>query len=418
MGISMTVYRDDNKNEVWKMPSRVVVVSTCFIMNLTEFLSNKRRLQECGFGEDDPDSDKAFNNGFIYVLLGQKDEDIMEDMDIVMGENKIIACVGQSTEVTVRLPKHRAEKSWIQKIITICHPIFNDKNAREFYEQKLWIELEKTGRFKMDNIRPNGTKVEQGTEDAVMLDVHPDVMKLLEYVAVKTNPFKTRSGKKIAYDYKVHIERNSPNKQPYAHGELRVEGGVTVFKDSYCFEVDKPRKSAETTKRNYKNIEAMQEKLLKEKILDKVADPTSPFKYIFISDYSFSKLSAASSLILGKKSSGPETWIHSEGINKDNSVEDVQKDIIKNDIKKNKQIVCLEDCSNSHSSAVVSNDEPSPNGIINNGGNGNDKTINETTDANTVSEVVTDNVKEKKDDPIDKLNKSLFDESLFDEPNF
>jgi len=305
------------------MMSRGLVISVCYISKLDEFLSDKRGLTEKGFGEES-------NNGFVYILLGQKDE---KDMDVVKDIEQLIANIGQSCCVKDRLERHRSEKPWIQKIITICHPIFNDKNAREFYERMLWNVFNQTGKFKMDNEEPNGAQVDQATEKDVIFKVHPDIMPFIKYATSRGNPFNIRNGAKVA---QVHIKRNSPNNEPYARGELRVEGGVTVIKDSYCFSVDKPKNAVESTKRNYKSIGAMQKKLCKDGIL-KVVDDNVHFKYIFAVDYCFSTFSAASSLILGKNSSGHETWIHSEGKYKGKSVGEVQKEIAKRNEKRNEK---------------------------------------------------------------------------------
>jgi hypothetical protein len=82
----MTVYVDEYKSEMWTMPSRGVIISSFYTCHLSKFLSDKRALTERGFGVHSDDKAMAYRNGFVYVLLGQKDDgEMMEEWDMCHG---------------------------------------------------------------------------------------------------------------------------------------------------------------------------------------------------------------------------------------------------------------------------------------------------------------------------------------------
>lgn len=290
--------------EIYNELGNGVNIAKIFSRKMSDFIKNNDMLKQAGL---------QMGRGFVYVGLGNED-----DADIM---DKTRAYIGQAADMN-RFLAHINDKSWICRFIIIRHPILDDEGPRKAYERQLIIELFSSGRYEVENdCLANKDKEDVvigiGTRETIAT-VHNSVTKLVPKILANVCPFRARSGKKIASENKIHIERNSKEvkdgiNQPYAFGEWKIDGGIAILKGSYCCEIDRPlgKSISDKTRKIYDGIKASRDKLIHKGII-KATLPGLLYPYIFEDDYYFPKPTTAAQIIIGKSTSGYDAWIQTD----------------------------------------------------------------------------------------------------------
>jgi len=232
----------------------------------------------------------------VYFLFGERD-----------GEP--LAYVGEAEHVLDRLAEHLKEKDfWKDAVIFTSKDENLTKSHIKYLESKLIEMARDAGRFPLDNIQtPSSPMLPRGDIDC--MDTFLKHLKTLLGVLghlILQEPVSQRNSETVANDelspsaaqWDREFELTTKN---LSAKSIMTNEGMVVLKGSQAIEKHLPSLSSGYIRKR------------EELIADKVLVPEGN-KLVFSKDFLFSSPSAASSVIIGNNSSGPQYWATEGGI--------------------------------------------------------------------------------------------------------
>lgn len=219
----------------------------------------------------------------IYFLFGV-DED----------KAKPIVYIGQTKDGIKRIKTHDQKKDfWNYVVLIISKTNSFTKTHIEFLEELAIRKTKESGRFELDNtVNPQQLEVPEHLE-ADLLDSYDTIKILLStlgYPLFDKLGQPSKSKKEILY---------CKGKDGKGEGQFTDEGFV-VFKGSIC--------NLELSKTAGSSLKNLRDRLIESGVLKKNGEV-----YEFESDYLFNSPSAASNIVLARRSSGWAEWKDKNG---------------------------------------------------------------------------------------------------------
>jgi len=231
----------------------------------------------------DASSRKETSNPGIYFLFGV-DED----------RAKPIVYIGQTKDGIKRIKNHDQKKDfWNYAILIISKTNSFQKTHIEFLEELTIRKAKEINRFELLNaVSPQQTELPEHLE-ADLLDSFDTIEMLLSTLGY---PIFSKIGQQSKSKKDIFFCKG---KDGFGSGQLTNEGFV-VFKDSVCH--------LELSKTAGSSLKNLRDRLIESGVLI-----TSGNVLKFDSDYLFNSPSAASNVILARRSSGWTEWKNNNG---------------------------------------------------------------------------------------------------------
>lgn len=214
----------------------------------------------------------------VYFLFGIDEE-----------KARPIVYIGQTREGIKRIKNHDQNKDfWNYVVLIVSKTKSFTKTHIEYLEELTIRKAKENGRYELNNsVTPNKQEVPEHLE-ADLLDSFDTIKMLLSTLGY---PIFDKLGESKKTKKEVLFCQGKDGK---GEGQYTDEGFV-VFKGSIC--------NLELSKSAGSSLTSLREKLITSDILKKQGDT-----YIFESDYLFNSPSAASNIILARRSSGWTEW--------------------------------------------------------------------------------------------------------------
>jgi len=281
MGKKLTVYMIDGNN----VGPRTIEIGN---WSGKALLSPRSRIAEL-INRDE------FNRPGVYILKSDPNEDIYNER----------IYIGEAENIKNRLKQHlnNEEKDFKEVVFFISKDELLTKSHIKYIESKL-INLAREA--KNAEIENGNTPTESTLSEADISDMEyfiehiKMILPTAGYQFLISNTIKQTEEKSTNSSNIIKKKYIIKNKK-YNTVMLDTENGFIVKKDS-----EANNKLSSSISSGWKKL---REKLIKENVLVLKND-----KYVFVEDTIFTSPSAASSIVLGRQSAGPNEWIDEQGI--------------------------------------------------------------------------------------------------------
>lgn len=217
----------------------------------------------------------------VYYLFGP-----VED------EAKPLVYVGEAEDCLVRLKQHNKSKDfWTHALVIVSRTQYFTKTHVKYLESYSYQEVQKVGRFRLENASNPTTPYISEPMEADLMD-NFDTIKVL--ASTLGYPLFDQIKKPVKKDVLV-----CKGKEAYAEGEY-TEDGLVVFAGSTC--------NLKETKTAGSWIANMRKSLVESGTLIEDAGV-----YKFTTDHIFSSPSAAAASVLARRSNGWVEWKYKDG---------------------------------------------------------------------------------------------------------